>query len=149
MTNFANQEWMIIAAIFFAVILYIAWIRKRDRTWIENRFGIKNTLAMSFGVGCYGKATDPGKPKRQTGFLLLLPDRLFFRSPGKGTEIDIPGKKIAAVYPGNSHKGVSLHQSVVIVDFVNENGDKDAVAFKVPYPPQWIGAIENAFGVRR
>ncbi|MBW2634720.1 MAG: hypothetical protein JRE14_11465 [Deltaproteobacteria bacterium] len=47
------------------------------------------------------------------------------------------------VYPDNSIKGYNLHQSVMIIDFINENDDRDSAAFKIPYPPQWIHAIEN------
>jgi hypothetical protein len=53
------------------------------------------------------------------------------------------GRKIAHVYPDNSIKGYNLHQSVMKIDFINEHDEKDSAAFKVPYPPQWIRAIEN------
>ena len=36
-----------------------------------------------------------------------------------------------------------LHQSLVKIDFINSQNEKDTVAFKVPYPPQWMQAIEN------
>ncbi len=98
---------------------------------------------MSFGVNYFGRASEPGKPRRSSGFLLLLPDQLFYRSRGARLELSIPGKNIAHVYPDNSLKGVDLHQSVVKIDFINENDNKDSAAFKVPYPPQWISAIET------
>jgi hypothetical protein len=40
---------------------------------------------------------------------------------------------------------VDLHQSLVKIDFLNDQDQKDTAAFKVPYPPQWMQAIENAF----
>jgi len=140
---FNNQQWIIIALVFFGIIAYIAFIRWRDRRWIENRFGQKKVLAMSFGVTYFGRASEPGKPRRKSGFLLLLPDRLFYRSRTSRLELDIPGKNIANVYPGTSIKGIDLHQSVMKVDFINEINHKDCAAFKVPYPPQWIRVIEN------
>ncbi len=141
---FIHQQWLLIAFIFFGIIGYIAWIRWRDRKWIETRFGKKQTLAMSFGVNYFGRATEPGKPKRSSGFLLLFPERLFYRSRVAGLEVDIPTSLIHRVYHGTSHKGVELHQSVVKVDFLTSEGQKDSVAFKVPYPPQWIQVIEMA-----
>jgi len=33
--------------------------------------------------------------------------------------------------------------SLVKIDFLNARNQKDTAAFKVPYPPQWINAIEN------
>ena len=140
---YANQQCVFIAIIFFGIIAYIAYIRWRDRKWIEKRFSGQKILAMSFGVNYFGRASEPGKPKRSSGFLLLLPDQLFYRSRGARLELSIPGKNIAHVYPDNSLKGVNLHQSVVKIDFMNENDRKDSAAFKVPYPPQWISAIET------
>ena len=144
MPNFlATQQWMLIALVVFGIIAYIAFIRRRDRKWIERRFGDSKILAMSFGVNYFGRASEPGKPRKSSGFLLLLSDRLFYRSRMAGLELDIPGKHIVQVYPGTSIKGLNLHQSVMKVDFINEKEMKDCAAFKVPYPPQWIQAIQN------
>jgi hypothetical protein len=140
---FANQQWLIIFLVFFGIIGYIAFIRWRDRKWIETRFGDQNILAMSFGVNYFGRAAEPGKPRRSSGFLLVLQDKLFYRSGLSGIELDIPAKQIYRVYPGTDLKGVNLHQSVLKVDFINSQNKKDSAAFKVPYPPQWIGIIEN------
>ena len=144
MDNFANQQWIIIALVFFGIIAYIAWVRRMDRKWIEARFGSRKILAMSFGVNYFGRATEPGAPRKSSGFLLLLSDRLFYRSRLKKIELEIPAVGIARVYHDRSHKGVELHQSLVKIDFINSQNQKDTAAFKVPYPPQWIQAIENA-----
>ena len=143
MDFFANQQWMIIAFVFFGVIAYIAWVRWRDRQWIEKRFGSHRILAMSFGVNYFGRAAEPGSPRKSSGFLLLLPDRLFYRSRLKKIELEIPAASIARVYHSRSHKGEDLHQSLVKIDFINSEKEKDTAAFKVPYPPQWMQAIEN------
>jgi hypothetical protein len=146
MHNFyANQGWLFIAFIFFGIIGYIAFIRWRDRNWIEKRFGDQKILAMSFGVNYFGRASEPGKPRKSSGFLLLLQDQIFYRSRTARLELSIDGDNIVRVYPDNSIKGYNLHQSVVKIDFINENDDRDAAAFKVPYPPQWVQAIENNF----
>jgi hypothetical protein len=138
-----GQQWMIIAVVFFGIMAYIAWVRWRDRKWIDERFGSHKILAMSFGVNYFGSATEPGAPRRSSGFLLLLPDRLFYRSRLKKLELEIPANSIARVYHDKTHKGVNLHQSMVKIDFINSENQKDTAAFKVPYPPQWINAIET------
>ena len=138
-----HQQWVYFALIVIGIIGYIAFIRWRDRRWIEERFGDQNVRAMSFGVNYWGSAMEPGKPRRSAGFLLLLPDRLFYRSRIKKIELEIPASKIARVYHDRSHKGVDLHQSLVKIDFLNSTGERDTAAFKVPYPPQWINAIEQ------
>ena len=134
---------MIIAAVFFGIMAYIAWVRWRDRRWIDERFGSHKIIAMSFGVNYFGSATEPGAPRKSSGFLLLLPDRLFYRSRLKKLELEIPAASIARVYHDKTHKGVNLHQSLVKIDFINQENQKDTAAFKVPYPPQWINAIDN------
>ena len=139
-----EQQWILIAVVFFGIIGYIVWMRWRDRKWIDERFGSRPILAMSFGVNFFGKTSEPGKPRRSSGFLLLLSDQLFYRSRVKKIELEIPGAHIARVYHDRSHKGVDLHQSLVKIDFVNDQNQKDTAAFKVPYPPQWMQAIDNA-----
>lgn len=145
----SDQQWLIIAIVFFGIIGYIALMRWRDRKWIEARFGSRSILAMSFGVNFFGSVTEPGKPRRSSGFLLLLSDQLFYRSRVKKIELEIPGVRIARVYHDRTHKGVDLHQSLVKIDFLNDQNQKDTAAFKVPYPPQWIQAIENALIKKR
>ncbi|MGD9174786.1 MAG: hypothetical protein PVF29_11525 [Desulfobacterales bacterium] len=140
----AEQQWIFIAIAFFGIIGYIALMRWRDRKWIEARFGSRSILAMSFGVNFFGNATEPGKPRRSSGFLLLFSDSLFYRSRVKKIELEIPATRIARIYHDRVHKGVDLHQSLVKIDFLNEHDQKDTAAFKVPYPPQWMRAIENA-----
>jgi hypothetical protein len=138
-----HQQWIVIALVFFGILAYIAIIRWRYRKWIDQRFGNRNLQAMSFGVNYFGKATEPGKPRRSSGFLLLLPDSLFYRSRVKKIELAIPGSRIARVDHERTHKGVDLHMSLVKIDYINSENQRDTAAFKVPYPPQWIQAIEN------
>ncbi len=138
-----TQQWLIIAVVFFGIMAYIAWVRWQDRKWIDKHFGSRKVLAMSFGVNFFGSASEPGKPRKSSGFLLLLPDRLFYRSRIKKLELDILATQITRVYHGSSHKGVNLHQSLVKIDYLNARNEKDTAAFKVPYPPQWINAIQN------
>ena len=145
MSTLLQNQWIFIALIFFGIIAYIALIRWRDRKWIDQRFGLDKVRAMSFGVNYFGCASEPGAPRRSSGFLLLLPDGVFYRSRMANIELTIDGRNIKAVYHDNTHKNVSLHQSVVKINFINTAGEKDTAAFKVPYPPQWIMAIKNTF----
>ena len=139
-----GQQWLLIALIFFGVILYFSWRRWQDQKFIDACFGKDRLLALSFGVGCFGRAGQSGAPRRRNGFLVLLPDALFFRSHSGNVEVKVPVAAIVRVYHGRSHKGVELRQSLVKVDFIAERDRRDTLAFKVPYPPQWIRAIENA-----
>ena len=104
---------------------------------------------MSFGVGYFGKASDPGKVKSIRGLLLLLNDRLIFRSRNGKVELDIPGSTVTKIYHGTTHKGQEMSTSLMKIAFSTGPGedDEDITSFKVPYPPQWMQAIDNAFSV--
>ncbi|MBU2512661.1 hypothetical protein KJ966_15095 [bacterium] len=141
--TFLSEEWSFIAIIFFGIIAYIAWIRWQDHRWIENRFGRDNVIAMSFGINYFGRTSEPGKAIRSSGFLILLKDRVVYRSRWKKKQVEITGVSIRRLYPDSVHKNTDLHQSVMKIDFELEGGRLDSVAFRVPYPPQWIQAIAN------
>ena len=149
MNILGEQSWIIICLAFFGIILSIAWLRWKDRKWIENRFGNNRIKAVSFGVNYFGRSREPGKPRRSSGFLILLSDGLFFRSRLKKLELEIPGKSIRRVYHDRTHKGIDLHQSIVKIDFTDSSDELDTVAFRLPYPPQWIEAISNNFIIKR
>lgn len=138
-----TQQWLTIAFLFFGLIAYVALLRRRDRKWIEDRFGGHPILAMSFGVNYFGCFSDPGPPRRSSGFLLLMRDRLFYRSRVKKIELEIPARTIARVYVDHTHKGIDLRQSLMKIDFTRADGKRDTAAFKAPYPHQWIRAVEN------
>jgi hypothetical protein len=142
MEFFYNYETTIFASLIFGIITYYSRTSHRERKWIKTKFGNNNIMALSFGVKCFGLASRPGKPQISSGFLLLTHDRLLYKSRAKRVEINIPVTDIIQVYHDNTHKGADLHQSVVKIIFSNSYAHKDSVAFKVPYPPQWIDAIK-------
>jgi hypothetical protein len=139
--TFTNQHWILIAFIFFGFLCYIAILRWQDQRWIHKKYGSDNVRATSYGVSFYGRTSDEGKIRRSTGVLVLLTDRLYFRSRRARLEIEIPGDKLLNVYHDVRHRGEELHQSLMMIEFINENNRKDTAAFKVPYPPQWIQAV--------
>ena len=145
MNFLGEQQWLVFALIFFGVIAYVALIRWRDRVWIHRQYGLDNARMMSFGVNYYGLASETSRRKPSSGFLLLLPDRIVYRSRFRRKTIEITGDRIVAVSHGTSHGGVKLHQPVIKIAFQTKDDTRDAAAFKVPYPVQWMGAIKAGF----
>lgn len=145
MSILGEQQWIIFAMIFFGVIGYVAWIRWRDRLWIDRNYGLDAAKMMSFGVNYFGLASNPLKRKPRSGFLLLLSDRLVYRGRLANAPLEIDGSRIIQVSHGTTHGGVNLHQPVIKVVFETNEGKKDAAAFKVPYPLQWMSAIKSGF----
>lgn len=137
-----NQPWLLIALIFFGVLAFIAFIRRQDQRWIEKKIGEKNIVISSFGVIYLGASSDDGPIRRRNGFLVLAKDRLYFRSRrAGGIELEIHGDKVLEVYHDVRHRGEEAHQSLMMIDFINEKRRRDTAAFHVPYPPQWIQAV--------
>lgn len=139
--TFAGQQWILIPLVFLAILGYFAWFRRKDQRFIEQKFGLNNSRVLSFGITFYGVSSDHGPVKKLSGFLLLLPDRLYFRNRRTGLELEIIGDKVLEVYHDVRHRGEEVHQSLMMVDFINEKGRRDTAAFHVPYPPQWIQAV--------
>lgn len=138
---FAGQYWIIIALIFFGFLGYVALLRWQDQRWINKKFGSENIVTSSFGVIFLGVSSDEGPIRRRSGYLILSKDQLFFRSRRTGIELAIPGNNLLEVYHDVRHRGEEIHQSLMMVDFINENKRKDTAAFRVPYPPQWIQVV--------
>ncbi len=145
MPPFLSQHWMIFVLIFFAILVYGVINRRLQRQWIGRRFGADQVRMLSFGVTYLGCRSQPGKPIRSSGFLLFTPQELFFRGRSPAQELRIPGDYIQGVYHDTVHKGRELHHSVMKIDFANPQKGPDCAAFKVPYPPQWITALQAAF----
>ena len=55
-----KQQWMIIALVFFGIIAYIAWVRWRDRKWIEESLRQPNNSGDEFWNQLF-------RPGRRTG----------------------------------------------------------------------------------
>jgi hypothetical protein len=145
MNLFADQQWLLIALAFFGVMGYVVWIRWRDRLWIDRQYGLDRVRIMSFGVNYFGTASRPVTRRPSSGFLLLLPDRLVYRSRLAKQQVEILGDQITHVTHGKSIGGVELHQSVVKIKIEDPNKGRETIAFRVPYPPQWIAAIRASF----
>jgi hypothetical protein len=142
---FAEHQWLLFGAVFFGVIAYVAWIRRCDRLWIDRRYGLHNSRMMSFGVNYFGLASETAKRRSSSGFLLLLPDRLVYRSRFGKQPLEIPGDRISAVSHGTTLGGVKLHQPIIKIKFRTSGDGHDTAGFKVPYPPQWMAAIRAGF----
>lgn len=140
-TSFSNQHWILFALIFLGFLGYIVFLRWQDQRWINKKYGSDNVRTISYGVNYYGRTSEEGKVRRSTGVLVLLTDRLFFRSRRARLEIEIPGEKLLNVYHDVRHRGEELHTSLMMIEYTNEHKRKDTAAFKVPYPPQWIQSV--------
>lgn len=135
--------------VFFGIFGAIAFLQWKDRRWIHKRFKPGDILIMSFGVTFYGCEMDAGRLSQQMGMLALLPYGLLYRTRFLGKEFKISGDVIRAVYVDKKLKGKKLYQYAMMVRFINAEGIEDIAAFRVPYPKQWLKAIEKVAGINQ
>ena len=143
MDSIFEHQWLIFSLLLFGFIAYTAWQRYRDRQWIARTFPGRPPLVQSFGITCFETTGPAGSAREHKGLLVLFPDRLVFFSRRKKRKIDLPGPAITGVRHDTGLKGEDLGRSLMVVEFTNETGAPDAAAYRVPYPPQWIKAVQS------
>ena len=145
MPEYVFGHWWYYAVAFMAVILYMAYMRRMEMKRIYDKFGEDNILLTSLGVNYFGLESEPGRPRKSTGALALTTEGLYYRARFRRLEVTIPGNLLTAYEVITEHKGRPLHQKVLGFLFVNEKGEKDRAAFRIPYPERWVAAIDHLF----
>jgi hypothetical protein len=138
-----NLNWLIFALIFLGIIFYLAYMRRRESKRITDKFDKHEIITTSFGANYYGLESEPEGPLRSVGALVLLKDGIYYRARYANRELLIPGSAITYIGLTNVHKGKNLHQTVVMLQFLNPEGKEEKAAFQIPYPGQWVAAIKS------
>jgi hypothetical protein len=141
--SFSNPNWLIFAVLFIFIMFYLVYMRQRETKRIADKFDQNEIVITSFGVNYYGLESEPGGPLRSAGALVLLKNGIYYRARYAKRELYIPGSAITYIGVTNVHKGKDLHQSVVVLQFLSEEGREDKAAFRMPYPAQWVAAIKS------
>jgi hypothetical protein len=139
----SNPHWLIFALTFLGIIFYLAYMRQRESKRITEKFDKNDIIITSFGVNYYGLESEPGGPLRSAGALVLLKSGIWYRARYAKRELFIPGSAITYIGVTNIHKGKDLHQTVVVLQFLNQEGKEEKAAFRIPYPAQWVSAIKS------
>lgn len=137
-----NPSWLILALIFMGIIFYLAYMRQKETRRITRKFPPEQIILTGFGVNYYGLESEPGRPLRSSGALVLLRDALYYRARFAQREITIPGAAITHIGVTDTHKDKPLHQNVVAIRFIGPDGREEKAAFRIPYPAQWVTAIK-------
>ncbi len=137
-----NPSWLTFAIVFLGIIFYLAYMRQRETRRITRKFPREQIVLTGFGVNYYGLESEPGRPLRSSGALVLLRDALYYRARFSRVELTIPGAAITYIGVTDTHKNKPLHQNVVAIRFMNAEGREEKAAFRIPYPAQWVTAIK-------
>lgn len=142
MEGLTNPSWLIFALLFLGIVFFLAYNRQRETRRIAQKFEKSRIIISSFAVNFFGLESEPGGPLRSSGVLVLLKDGLYYRARFANRELFIPGSAITYIGVTDTHKKKPLHQNVVVLQFLNNDGKEDKAAFRIPYPAQWISAIK-------
>ncbi|MBN1837260.1 MAG: hypothetical protein JW820_15500 [Spirochaetales bacterium] len=137
-----NPNWLIFALLFLGIIFYLAYMRQRETKRILQKFKKEDIVITSFGVNFFGLESEPGGPLRSAGVLVLLRHGLYYRARFASRDLFIPGPAITYIGVTHTHKRKDLHQTVVLIQFLTEEGIEDKAAFRIPYAAQWVAAIK-------
>ena len=137
-----NPSWLVFALLFLGILFYLAFIRQLESRRITRKFELKRIILSGFGVNYFGLESEPGGPLRSSGALVLLKDGLYYRARFAKRELFIPGSAITYIGITDAHKNKPLHQQVIIIQFLNQDGKEEKAAFRIPHPAQWVGAIK-------
>jgi hypothetical protein len=138
-----NPNWLIFALLFIGIVFYLAYMRQRETKRITDKFDKDQIIITSFGVNYYGLESEPGGPLRSAGALVLLKGGIYYRARYAKRELYIPSSAITYIGVTNVHKKKDLHQTVVVLQFLSQEGREEKAAFRIPYPGQWVGAIKS------
>ena len=137
-----NPNWLVFALLFIGIVFFLAYMRQMETKRISRKFQKDRIVITSFGVNYYGLQSEPGGPLRSAGALVLLKDGLYYRARFADRELYIPGPAVTYIGVTDMHKDKPLHQTVVAIRFLNEQGKEEKAAFRIPYPAQWVQAIK-------
>jgi hypothetical protein len=137
-----NPSWLTFALVFIGIIFYLAYTRQQETRRITRKFPREQIVLTGFGINYYGLESEPGRPLRSSGALVLLRDALYYRARFTRVELTIPGAAITHIGVTDMHKNRPLHQNVVSIRFIGPEGREEKAAFRIPYPAQWVAAIK-------
>ncbi len=138
-----NPGWLSFAILFLGIIFFMAVVRQRESKRIMEKFNSDDIIITSFGVNYFGLESEKGGPLRSSGALVLLKNGLYYRARYRKKELFIKKGTITYIGVSDVHKRKPLYQNVVVIKFVNDDGNEEKAAFRMPYPNQWIMAISK------
>ncbi len=128
-----------------STVLVIAFVRNMEAKRLRKRLGEDKILLSGFNVHYYGVESAPKMPFNSMGALGLTKDGLYYFSRFLRNELFIPGKQLSSISVTDDFRGKNMYGNVVVFNFVNEKGERDRAAFRIPYPERWSKAINELF----
>lgn len=127
------------------IFIWLKILFKTRREEVEALFVGKEILMQHNFAHFYGLESIGHVQNRGNGVLVLTKDQLYFLKAMPRRELVIPVNAITAVKNPRSHLGKSNMVKLLRVEFNNDKGEMDAVAWMVGKDVDaWTSAVEKA-----
>ncbi len=143
--NSGNISTLLVGAVFMGIVLTISYVRNMEAKRLRNKLGESNIVLSGYNVHFYGVESAEEKPLKSIGALALSGKGLYYRARYTKLELFISGKQITSITATDDFKGKNMYGNIVAINFINNNGEKDRAAFRIPYPERWSKAITQLF----
>ena len=140
------MKWVICIMIVGIVVVLFALLKRRQdavKASIQKRFSGKNIQAMDKYALYVARQSGGYSHLRGTGYLVLTEDELYFERVLGREAIVIPIDSIVKVESTKRLGGQSPGRMMLKVVFETQDGEQDAIAWKVKELEQWIGEIST------
>ena len=127
------------------IVFIISFVRNIEAKRLRRRLGEGNIILSGYNVHFYGVESEEDKPLNSMGSLALSGEGLFYHARYTKRELFITGKQMTSITATDDFKGKNMYGNIVAINFVNEKGEKDRAAFRIPYPERWSKAISGLF----
>lgn len=134
----------LMGALVFLFVIGMAIVRQKESNAISRRFPEKEAKIVAFAVTFFGEESKNKKPRYIQGALILTGSTLVFQSRFGDRGYDLPLNRIKTIGTTDRFCGKALHQTVVSIDFKNDENKPDRVAYKIPHPARWVQAIRES-----
>ena len=131
--------------VFSLVFFWIKRLRRAAITDLRSDVGEEKVYQVD-DCNFFGVSSSGYSQVRGNGVLALTEEGLHFRMLAPGKSLFIPIDSIREVSHPRWFLGKSKARKLLQVDFFNQEGEKDAAAWLVPYHEWWGKAILNLRG---
>jgi hypothetical protein len=138
------MKWFIGIITVGVVIVFFVYLKRKQnelKASIQKRFAGKNIQFMDKYALYVAKQSDGYSHFRGSGYLVLTEDELYFERQLDRKKIIIPIGSIVKVERTRRLGGQSPGKMMLKVVFKTQDGEQDAIAWKVKELEQWIKEI--------
>jgi hypothetical protein len=143
--NSGSISTIVVGVLFMAVVLAISFVRNLEAKRLRSRLGEENIVLSAYNVHYYGVESIPGVPFNSMGALGLSKDGIYYISRYMKKELFISGNQMSSITATDDFKGKNMYGHIVAINYINDNGEKDRVGLRIPYPEKWSRAITGLF----